>query len=333
VSNALASLKSILLNLAIVLLAGSLALLLSVRHAHWGPEGPVGAGLLLIPYLFLALIVTVALIVLGTFSWVPGGRWTCFALWVGLMIAFSVSGYYSMADVETKYEELAALLGWFLIIGCLVAVNAAPSVAAKSAIAATLGLGGIAGWIQVLAWLSEYSTEQTQLEESRIAHEQEVKDQQVAAFRALGKDAQLWNYFGYMYNSNAEVQKECHEIIANRADRDDKLIEYLGNEILASDATRYIAEFHPRPGAVLAPAFARRSDLVLSRIGEVNDSDQLSERSYSDIHDIIRAAARIHKGGGDLTPQLQQWRTYLKHFKNTRELLAELDQSLTPASH
>ena len=50
-SNGRISLKKILLNLALVLLAGSLALLWSVRHAYWGPEGPVGGWLLLVPYL------------------------------------------------------------------------------------------------------------------------------------------------------------------------------------------------------------------------------------------------------------------------------------------
>jgi hypothetical protein len=183
--------------------------------------------------------------------------------------------------------------------------------------------------VQIAVWLSEYTSEQSQLAESKIAHEREVQDEREAAFRALGKDAPLWNYFGYMYISNEELRKECHEIMAGRADRDEKLVEYLGNEILASDATRYIAEFHPAPGPALAPAFAKRSDLELSRIGEVNpDSNRLSERSYSDIQDIIRAASRIQKGGGDLTTQMQGWRTYLKRFKNTGELTAEIDQAL-----
>ncbi len=132
-----------------------------------------------------------------------------------------------------------------------------------------------------------------------------------------------------MYISNEELRKECHAIIAGRADRDEKLVEYLGNETLASDATRYIGEFHPAPGPALAPAFARRSDLVLSRIGEVNpDSNQISERSYADIQDIIHAASRIQKGGGDLTPQMERWRSYLKRFKNTGDLVTQIDQAL-----
>ena len=134
---------------------------------------------------------------------------------------------------------------------------------------------------------------------------------------------------GYMYLSSEELRRECLEIIAGRADRDARLAEYLGNEILASEATRYIAEFHPAPGPPLAPAFGRRSALVLSRISEVEaGSERLSERSYSDIRDIIRAEARIQKGGGVLAPQMEAWRSYLKRFKNTAELVAEIDQTL-----
>jgi hypothetical protein len=322
--------KQLLLNAAIVLLGACFASLSLVRNAYWGPEGPVGGWLLLLPYLFMAALVTAALIALGTFSWVPGGRWTCFALWVGLLVTFSVSGYYSMS-FETKYEQFAALSGWLLLAGCLVAANAAPSKRAKAAIVATLGLGGVAGWLQVVVWLSEYSAEKAQVAESRIAHEREFQDRREADFRALGKDAPLWNYFGYMYISNDELRKQCHEIMASRADRDASLVQYLGNEILASDATRYIGEFHPAPGPALAPAFARRSDLSLSQIAEVNaGSDQLSERSYADIKDIIRAATRMQKGGGNLTSQLEGWRSYLKRFKNTAELVAEIDQTLPP---
>jgi len=277
----------------------------------------------------MAAAVTAGLIVIGTFSWVPGGRWMCFCIWFGLLITFGVSGYYSMAEVETKYEQLAALSGWLLLAGCFVAVNATPSKAAKTAIALTLGLGGVAGWFQVFFWLSECSSQQAQYEENRIKHEEEVQQSREAEFRALGKEAPFWKYFGFMYISNDELRKECHDIMAARADRDASLIKYLGDEILASDATRYIAEFHPAPGPALAPAFAQYSDLVVGRISEVNSgSDQISDRSYSDIKDIIGAATRIQKGGGDLTPQLKRWRSYLAGFKNTAELLSEIDQKV-----
>src|SRR5262249_12607033 len=158
-----------------------------------------------------------------------------FAIWVGLLITFLVSGYCSMSEVETRYEQFAALFGWLLVAGCFVAVNFPPSATVKTLITATLGLGSVAGWVQIAVWLSEYSSEQAQLEQSRIKHEQDFQDQRVAAFRALGKDAPLWKYFAYMYISDEALRKECHEIVAGRTDRDEKLVEYLGNEILASD--------------------------------------------------------------------------------------------------
>jgi hypothetical protein len=92
---------------------------------------------------------------------------------------------------------------------------------------------------------------------------------------------------------------------------------------------RYIGQFHPSPGPALAPAFARRSDLVLSRISDLDAaSNRLDERSYADIRDIIRAAIRIQSGGGDLTPQLEAWRRYLKRFGNAADLVAPVEQTL-----
>ncbi len=125
------SVKKLLLNAAVVLIGVCLALLLLTRHAYWGPEGPVGGWLLLLPYLFVAAAVTATLVVLGTFSWVPGGRSTCFFIWIGLLISFAVSGFYAMDDEGTKYGQFAALSGWILLAGCFVAVNAAPSITAK----------------------------------------------------------------------------------------------------------------------------------------------------------------------------------------------------------
>src|SRR4029077_1996415 len=98
-----------LLNAALGLAGLNLALLLAVRHAHWGPEGPVGAGLLLVPYVGIAAAVLATLIVRGALAWLPGGRLTSLALWIGLVIAFAVSGYYAMSDPGTMSERVAAL--------------------------------------------------------------------------------------------------------------------------------------------------------------------------------------------------------------------------------
>lgn len=318
-----------LLNAALGLAGLSLALLYSARHAHWGPEGPVGGWLLLVPYVGISAAVLATLIARGAFGWLPGGRATALALWIGLVIAFAVSGYYAISDPRTMFEQVAALSGWLLLAGCFVAVNATSSIAARGVIVATLGVGIAAGWIQAAAWLNNHFEAKEQAAASGIAHDREFQEQLDAEFRALGKDAPLWKYFGCMYNSNQEIRKECLDIIAARADRDPRLIEYLDSEILASDAMRYIGEFHPAPGPALASAFARRSDLVLSQISDLEaSSKQLSERSYADVRDVIRAAIRIQNGGGDLTPQLEAWRRYLTRFRNTADLAAPIEQTL-----
>jgi len=318
-----------LLNAALVLAGLNLGALFAMRHAHWGPEGPVGGLLLLVPYLGIAAAVLGALVARGSFAWVPGGRATSVAFAIGVLIAFAVSGYYAMDDAETAFEHVAAWSGWLLLGGCFVAVNAMSSTAAKAVVIATLGAGGVAGWLQSAAWFGDYFQEKQQAADNGIAHDREFQQQLEAEFRALGKDAPLWKYFGCMYNSNQEIAKQCQEIIAGRADRDERLVEYLGNEILASDATRYIAEFHPAPDPGLASAFGRRSDLVLTRISELDPgSNQLSERSRADIGDILRAAIRIQNGGGDVRPQLEAWRSYLKRFKNTSDLLTPIEQAL-----
>jgi hypothetical protein len=318
-----------LLNAALGLAGLNLALLFSVRHAHWGPEGPVGGGLLLVPYVGMSAAVLATLIARGALAWVPGGRPTALLLWIGLVIAFAVSGFYAMSDPGSTFEQVAALSGWLLLVGCFVAVNATSSSAARTVIIATLGVGGAAGWLQAAAWLNHYFEAKEQAAVSGIAHDREFQEQLEAEFRALGKDAPLWKYFGYMYNSNQEIRKESLDIIAARADRDARLIEYLDSEILAGDATRYIGEFHPVPGPALASAFARRSALVLSQISDLDaGSNQLGERSYADVRDVIRAAIRIQNGGGDLTPQLEAWRRYLTRFRNSADLAAPIEQTL-----
>jgi len=318
-----------LLNAALVLAGLNLALLVSTRHAHWGPEGPVGAWLLLIPYVGITVAVLATLIVRGSFAWVAGGRATSFALWIGLVIAFSVSGYYAMSNPATTFDHVAALSGWLLLAGCFVAVNATSSIAARVVVIATLGIGGVAGWLQAGAWLKDHSEAQEQAVQAGIEHDREFQDQLEAEFRALGKDAPLWRYFGCMYNSNQDIRKDCQDVIAARTDRDARLIEYLGNDMLASDATRYIGEFHPAPGPALAAALGRRSDFVLSEMSDPDaGSKQLDGRSYDDVRDIIRAAIRIQNGGGDLIPQLEAWQRYLMRFKNTADLVAPIERAV-----
>ena len=241
-----------------------------------------------------------------------------------------VSGYYAMEKPETNRQQLIALSGWLLLGGCFVAVNLLPSTAAKVVVIATLGLGGVAGWVQAGAWLADYSAANTQLAESRISNEQEYQERMNAEFRALGKDAPLWKYLGYMYISNEHASKrvprdrreprgsrrEPQRVPRQRNARDGR------DEVYRRISSR--ARTRARPG------LRATSDLASVRDGgnRRRPGQGLSDRSYDDIRDLIRAGVRIQKGGGDLAPQMLAWRNYLKKFKNAAELVAEIDKAL-----
>jgi hypothetical protein len=138
----------------------------------------------------------------------------------------------------------------------------------------------------------------------------------VAEFRGLGENAPLWRYLGFMYFEDDTVRTEARAIIARDPDLNEELMEYLDNEILASDAVNYIFDVHAGPPAILAPAYARLLEKKLGRFRELlNPSQRPDARHKFDISRLIGAASRIHQAGGDLTPQLTAWRDYLRTIK------------------
>jgi hypothetical protein len=81
--------------------------------------------------------------------------------------------------------------------------------------------------------------------------------------------APLWKYFGYIYKPDETLRRQCRDIMAHRPDLNQRLIEYLGNPILANSARDYIGEVAENPSAELTPAFARYMDTVLQSYREV----------------------------------------------------------------
>jgi hypothetical protein len=325
------SLITLLLNLMLLLAAASLAGVAASKHAHGGPEGPVGAWLLAVPYFLLTAGAAVALVARGAFDWIPGGKAAGFLMWGGLVLALAAASYYALEDLSPPYAALGMAFGWLLLLGCFLAVNL-PGF--KDAVAVTLGAGCVLGWMHVALWTGMWVSSENQRAEQAIAGEHEFQDRRDAEFLALGKDAPLWNYFGYMYIENEALRKQCREIIASRPDRDERLVEYLSSEILMNDATRYIANLHPSPGTALAAGYANFLERRLAEFSDYNPGKEpLGERSLKDIEEILKAALRIRRGAGDvLTPQLQTWRVYLQRFANAPALVKEIDQEFAAAS-
>src|SRR5207244_2460639 len=164
---------------------------------------------------------------------------------------------------------------------CFLAVNASQF---RAIVAATLGVGCLVGWMHVVLWAGMWVRSENQQVEQTIARDREFQDQRDEEFRALGKDAPLWNYFSYLYIENEVLRKECREIVASRPDRDERLIEYLSNEILMSPATGYIANLHPSPGSALAGGYASYLERSLSDFSDYNPgTEPLGERSLKDV--------------------------------------------------
>jgi hypothetical protein len=310
-------------NIALVITAISMVLLRSVRGAHWGPEGPVGAWLLLLPPLFLLGGVLVVMILMGRFDWVLGGRVVSFLLLIGFLIAAAPALWFMFDTGDEWWKEWAGLAPWAMLAGCAIAVNIElpAGLAAKTAIAATLGSTALAGWALTFYGLVGYVEQQNQMALSAVENERAFESDRAKEFLALGPDAPLWNYFGYMYMSDETLRRECRDIIAHRPDLNQQLIAYLGNPVLAESVRNYIADVAENPSAELAPAFAAYSDSTLKDYREVlRGQSDVTDRARHDIGGILTACNRLQHAGADLKPQASAWRDYLRRFENATDL-------------
>lgn len=107
----------VLLDIALAATLGFLGLMVYLRNLPSGPEGPVGAWLLLVPPLFLLAGVLIKLTGSGIFDWMPGGRLTAWAMAAGTCIAAMVTMWFLVAAPLSLWENLAALVPWLLVAG------------------------------------------------------------------------------------------------------------------------------------------------------------------------------------------------------------------------
>lgn len=327
----MAALPKIVLNGLLVLAAICVALLRSTRGKSWGPEGPVGGWLLFIPPLFLLGVVLAAMIGMGRFDWIVGGRPGSVVLLAGFLIGAAAALGFVLDQPDAWWQSLVGVTPWAMLAGCFLALNSGPSPGPlpKILIAATLGTTALAGWVLTGGGAVKYVQRQNQIAWSKVEQSQAFEQQRADEFRALGTDAPLWNYFGYMYMPDESLRRQCRDIMAHRPDLNQRLIEYLGNPILASSARDYIGDVAENPSAELTPAFARYMETVLQGYREViRNETTLTERARQDATALFAAAARLQKAGGNLKPQVTAWRDYLRTFQNASDLKHAADEIL-----
>jgi hypothetical protein len=304
--------STVLLDICLILTLLGVIGLTSIRGAYWGPEGPVGLFLLVIPVLLLFGGVLTAFVSRGLFAWAPGGRPVHYAAVLGVVVALGILILVSVDRNQGPLSHLCTVIPYLVIAACFATLHIN---AGRSLSAGFVGLLAVAGWVAMAGGLvmqmsSSIKEAETRATAERLAEELRAKED-LEEFRQLSAGASLAKLLQYTYSPNATVQKEAREMIASNPRLDDELIAMLRMGS-GEDASSYIARLHPAPTAKLAPAFASFLERELpgwkSRLmGAPNPGIwQPNISSYFD------GADRIQKAGGDLRPQLRQWHDYLK---------------------
>lgn len=324
------NLTVILLDTALAAALGFLGLMAYLRNAPSGPEGPVGAWLLLVPPLFLLGGVMVKLASAGTFDWMPGSRLTGWALAAGVCVAAMVTMWFLLAPSGEGLVQMAALVPWLMVLGGFAAVHGGltPPPAARAAVAVLLGTGGLAGWALMFWGIGLYIKGENQKSQAKLDRDREWEQSRVEEFRALGDNAELWKYFGYLYMEDETERQRCRALVAARHDLNEKLLQYLSIATLETSAVHYLAELYEHPPASMAPEFGRYLERSLASWRLVlDDSSNPSERRR-ELEPLFRAAERLEAAGGDLTAPLAAWRDYLRSRQGLGDLAEQIDETL-----
>ncbi|MGC4056140.1 MAG: hypothetical protein QM757_45625 [Paludibaculum sp.] len=292
----------VLLDIALAATLGFLALMLYLRNVPSGPEGPVGGWLMLVPPLFLMGGVLLTLASAGVFDWMPGGRLTAWALAVGLFVASAVTMWFVLAAPHSNWENLAALVPWILVGGGFLAVHGGhePSPLTKTALAGVLGVGGVAGWSLLIWGAGLYIQNENQKNLASLERDRAWEQSRIDEFHALGQDAELWKYFGYMYMENEAERQRCRSLIAARADLNGKLVEYLGNPVLQSSVVNYIADVYEHPPASLASEYGLFLERQLLSWRQVLDDSSTPYDRRRELAPLFQAAARLEDAGAGI---------------------------------
>jgi len=311
------------LNGLLVLTALCLIGIRATRGKSWGPEGPVGGWLLLVPPVFLLGIALASMIQLGRFDWILRSHVAAGGLLIGFLIAATAAMLYLFDEPENLVQRLIGTTPFLMLAGCFVALNpgASPGLPAKLLIAVTLGMSSLAGWGLAATGAVKWVMRQDEIAQSKDRQAWDTEQRRIDEFRALSPEAPLWHYFRFLYLVDPGLRAQCREVVARRPDLIQQLIEYLGNPMFADEAVNYIGDVAEHPSAELAPALGKHMSAILEEYRELlKGESRFSDRGRETASSLLAAAARVQKSGGDLRPQTTAWRDYLSKFSNASDL-------------
>ncbi len=301
-----------------------------------GPEGPVGAWIIPVPFLLILLVVMISSILRGRFDWIPGGKVVAFALLIGFMVGVGTPLFDSFNRRDSAWDYLIATIPFVTLVGCFWAVSGlepiVPARAGKILASAILGLTSTGGWGLIGYAFVSHMNSQMQAADQQMtkdrAEDEARTAREVAEFRALPADAPLIELFSFEFASNEAVQREARQRIAARPDLDGEIIAILSDEKHGvTDLLRtvsYIANIHPAPSARLAPAYAKVLERAYKYWESTMKYDEYASKAEPEVRLFLRAAERVQKAGGDLRPQLRAWRDLVKSARGLGGLAAYL---------
>jgi len=275
-----------------------------------GPEGPVGAWLVVIPALMFLAAALAGAILTGRFDWIPGGKITGALGMIGLLIGLTVVMFFSMDDTRSLQGRLMTLAPYLVLVCTAWAVNGTPVRAGVLVSTVVLGLGAISGWGFLGFIAIDHMRDEIHQAEATAAKDRQWEDaksvEDAAAYQALAADASFSDVAHFMFSPNETVKRESRERLVKWPNLDDELIANLDHGD-AEWAARFIGEAHPKPTAKLVPAFEKYLDKGLEEWRSTLLYDKYAAKWEPNMSHYIQASRRIQEGGGDLRPHLKPW--------------------------
>jgi hypothetical protein len=317
---------SVILYIFLVLAFSSTIAVTILTQQPTGPEGPVGAWLLLlIPCLFVAILVF-ALFAKGSLNFIPGGGLVQFVIAVGILITFSIAIFALLGRYNSVVQGLFIAVPFLILAGCAAIIHQSgfPNPGLVQFVAAIL-LGGTAltGWGLAGTGIFIYVQKDLERAAQRAQAEREQEEQreqwEVAEYGKLDDSAPLNTLLPFTWSRNNQVRQQAREQVSSFPELDDKLIELLDQDY--EEAISYVADVYENPPAKLAPAWGRMLERQLKK-WDILQHDQYAGKWENNLLDYFEGAQKIQLAGGSLHNELLLWHKHLLKCKGLWSLAA-----------
>ncbi len=292
----------------------------------WGPEGPIGAWLLLvIPCLFAAILVFV-MAGKGLLNFFPGGRMIQFVIAMGMLIVFSMVLFGRLGRHDSMSLGGLMVAPYLILAGCAAIIHCSNLTDSRVGYwVATIVFGGTAltGW-GLSGWgVFLYLQADMQQSAQKALEEREQEDQnkqwEAAEYAKLDDSSSLYAFLDFMWSRNEEVRRQAQEKVNRFPGLDDELVRLL--DLDSKGAVSYIAKLYENPPAKLAPAWGRMLERQLKKWSSLQ-YDEHAGTWENNLKPYFVGAQKIQLAGGSLHTELQSWYTYLQKCKGLGNLAA-----------